>query len=154
MLRQKLLRLDESVIQELERLVQSLSEKEYISFSALVRKLIKIGMDNMEAETSFFNKIKTTTSVNNLDNEKAKALSAFKEYIERHAKVGQCQISFDLLGFKNIIQVSFDKEIDLEQYCKLLDYTLRSISTEGFDVSASIGKYTSPTLTFSVSWVL
>jgi hypothetical protein len=47
MLVQKLLRIDDSMIQEIEELAKKLSEKEYTSFSALVRKLIRIGMDNM-----------------------------------------------------------------------------------------------------------
>lgn len=48
MLVQKLLRLDESAVKEIEELVQKLSEKEYVSFSALVRKLIRIGLDGMK----------------------------------------------------------------------------------------------------------
>lgn len=48
MLITKLLRLDESTVREVDELVNKLSEKEYISFSALVRKLIRIGLDNYE----------------------------------------------------------------------------------------------------------
>jgi hypothetical protein len=48
MLVPKLLRFDEVTIQEVEELVQKLSEKEYTSFSALVRRLIRIGLDNMK----------------------------------------------------------------------------------------------------------
>lgn len=75
MLKPKLLRLDESMIQELEQLSQSLSEKEYISFSALIRKLIRIGMDNME--TSFIEKIRQ--SATKQDNEREKVLSQIKK---------------------------------------------------------------------------
>jgi len=48
MLVQKLLRIDEATIQEIEELSQKLSEKEYTSFSALVRVLIKKGLDSMK----------------------------------------------------------------------------------------------------------
>lgn len=51
MLVPKLLRLDDVLIQEVEELAQKLSEKEYTSFSALVRKLIRIGMNDMKPHT-------------------------------------------------------------------------------------------------------
>jgi hypothetical protein len=47
MLVPKLLRLDDATIQEIDKLVLKLSEKEYISFSALVRTLIRKGLDDM-----------------------------------------------------------------------------------------------------------
>jgi hypothetical protein len=50
MLTQKLLRLDEATIQELEELAQELSKTEYTSFSALVRKLIRTGLDMKKIE--------------------------------------------------------------------------------------------------------
>ena len=49
MLVSKLLRLEDTLIQEVEDLAKKLSEKEYTSFSALVRKLIKNGVDNMKS---------------------------------------------------------------------------------------------------------
>jgi hypothetical protein len=52
MLVPKLLRLDDATIQEVEELAQKLSEKEYTSFSALVRKLIRNGMDDMKTRSS------------------------------------------------------------------------------------------------------
>src|SRR5271155_98310 len=50
MLTQKLLRLDEATIQEVEELAQKLSKTEYTSFSALVRQLIRTGLDYMKKE--------------------------------------------------------------------------------------------------------
>lgn len=47
MLVSKLLRIDDTTIQEIEELVRKLSEKEYTSFSALVRTLIRKGIDTM-----------------------------------------------------------------------------------------------------------
>ena len=47
MLVPKLLRLDDTTIKEIEQLSQKLSKKEYISFSALVRAIIRKGLDNM-----------------------------------------------------------------------------------------------------------
>jgi hypothetical protein len=47
MLIPKLLRIDKATIQEIEELARKLSEKEHTSFSALVRTLIRKGLDNM-----------------------------------------------------------------------------------------------------------
>lgn len=47
MLVPKLLRLDVATIQEIEELVLKLSEKEHTSFSALIRTLIRKGLDSM-----------------------------------------------------------------------------------------------------------
>jgi hypothetical protein len=47
MLVPKLLRIDDTTIQEIEELARKMSEKEYISFSSLVRTLIRKGLDNM-----------------------------------------------------------------------------------------------------------
>lgn len=44
----KLIRMEESTIKEIEQLETQLNESQYISFSALVRKLIKIGLDNFK----------------------------------------------------------------------------------------------------------
>lgn len=62
MLIQKLLRLDKNTVQELEELAQKLSETEYISFSALVRNILRKGLNNMKNNTKDFNvKIVTPT---------------------------------------------------------------------------------------------
>jgi hypothetical protein len=58
MLVSKLLRLEDTLIQEIEDLAQKLSEKEYTSFSALVRKLIRMGADDMKAQLSPIGRIK------------------------------------------------------------------------------------------------
>jgi hypothetical protein len=50
MLTQKLLRLDEAMIQEVEELAQELSKVEYTSFSSLVRKLITTGLNMKKIE--------------------------------------------------------------------------------------------------------
>jgi hypothetical protein len=47
MLVPKLLRIDDSTIQEIEELAKKMSEKEYVSFSALIRTLIRKGLDHM-----------------------------------------------------------------------------------------------------------
>lgn len=78
MLVPKLLRLDEVTIQEVEELAQKLSEKEYTSFSALVRKLIRTGVDNMKTP-----KLVTDTVPFALADSAREETKLVKEFLER-----------------------------------------------------------------------
>lgn len=42
----KMIRLERSTVDKVENLKKDISKKEYISFNALIRKLIIIGLDN------------------------------------------------------------------------------------------------------------
>lgn len=50
MLVKKLLRLDESLVKEIDDVVEKKSKKEFITWSSLVRKLIRLGLDKMKVE--------------------------------------------------------------------------------------------------------
>lgn len=42
----KLVRIEDNIVKDIEKLQTEILKTEYISFNALVRKLIKIGLDN------------------------------------------------------------------------------------------------------------
>lgn len=143
MLKPKLLRLDESTIQEIEELSQNLSKKEYISFSALVRKLIKIGMDNMEniENQSFIDNVrKTTASVSSV---KERVLAAFKEDIKRMADNG-CKYCVQYPEtFRRLIANAIDdnefgdiSKVDFDTFYEMLYYSMNELKKEGFNVSS------------------
>lgn len=48
----KLIRLEEKTIEDIDYLKDKLNDEEYISFSGLVRKLIRIGIENFEKKES------------------------------------------------------------------------------------------------------
>lgn len=77
MLTQKLLRLDEATIQEVEELAQELSKTEYTSFSALVRKLINIGLDHMKKTEKILKK--KEEEINRLETALEIAIEALKK---------------------------------------------------------------------------
>lgn len=81
MLVPKLLRIDDATIQEIEKLAKKLSEKEHTSFSALVRTLIRKGLDDMEK--SIINSEQVKKAVHNVVEE---ALEKCAEQQEAHGK--------------------------------------------------------------------
>lgn len=50
MLVKKLLRLEESLVKEIDKEVEKGSKKEYVTWSSVVRKLIRIGLDKIKNE--------------------------------------------------------------------------------------------------------
>lgn len=141
MLKPKLLRLDESLIQELEQLAQSLSKKEYISFSALVRKLIKLGMKNMETE-SFIESIKKVS--NNVHAEKDRLLLLVKKDMKRMADSGCKYCVHYPETFRQLVANAIEgceygdkSRVDFNTYHEMLNYIMTSLKKEGFKVSAS-----------------
>lgn len=135
MLTPKLLRIEESTIQEVEELAQQLSEKEHISFSALVRKLIRIGLDNMENKVSFLEKVKKTTDASNLVVEKEKVLTFIKNTILHHSERGDNHIECNLFFFYSYFKGALDQEnIDFNQYYALIQFVLDALASEGFKI--------------------
>lgn len=136
MLVPKLLRIDEATIQEIEELSRKLSEKEHTSFSALVRTLIRKGLDDMEkTETSFIKKIKDTTG--NLTSEKEKVLEKIKKEIEESANLGYNTKQYTAWTFKMSIISALNIEIEnISKYFDILQYVVHSLFTEGFEVQA------------------
>jgi hypothetical protein len=44
----KLIHLEEKTVEDVERLKEKLNVEEFISFSAVIRRLIRLGLDSME----------------------------------------------------------------------------------------------------------
>lgn len=159
MLTQKLLRIEDSAIQEIEELAQKLSEKEYTSFSALVRKLIRIGLDNMETEILFIEKIKTVSCGVNLD--KNKVLLAVKKDIERMAEEGCNYAVFYPDSFRSLVAKALEgnewadkSKVSFDTYHEMLYYVMVSLYKEGFKISASfsVGEGSMPGLYYHINW--
>jgi len=118
MLVQKLLRIDEDTIQKINNILLKMSEKEYISFSAFVRKLIKIGLnhleDNMEnitentAKKSFVEKIRKIS--NNSNVEKKIALETVCKEIESIAGYNTTKISMPIFRIFKVIYNSLNNK--------------------------------------------
>lgn len=135
MLKSKLLRLDEAAIREIEEMAQKMSEKEYTSFSALVRKLIRIGMDNMEV--SFIEKVRQ--SAVKPDDEKEKVLSQIKKEIESQADFGHRNLWYSSWTFKMSIIKALNVDLkDVDKYFEMLKHITQSLRNEGFQVSCKM----------------
>jgi hypothetical protein len=143
MLKQKLLRLDESVINELEQLAHNLSEKEYISFSSLVRKLIKIGMENMETtENNFLGKIQELSNGNSANE---KVLQHIKSYIKDIASLGRKDYSFTLRAFNREVERSLgmldNSDLIASAYIEILEYVISSLRKEGIEIKLIVTQH-------------
>ncbi len=49
----KLIRIEEKTIAEIDELKESLYKDEHISFSAMVRRLLRVGIDSLKKETKW-----------------------------------------------------------------------------------------------------
>jgi hypothetical protein len=148
MLVQKLLRIDEDTVQQINNLLQKMSGKEYVSFSAFVRKLIKIGLNNMEKsniEESFIDKVKNITNKPIL--EKEEVLKATHICIETIAKIGLTHVGWnyenmikEICNYSNSDRINHLKN-DLNKHPILINYVLCTLRDEGFKISSGIGTW-------------
>jgi hypothetical protein len=136
MLVPKLLRIDEVTIQELEELAQKLSEKEYTSFSALVRKLIRKGLNNMETtENNFLDKVQ---KLSNGNSKKEKVLQHIKLFIESLAKLERQDYSFTLRAFNREVERALgmldNSDLIASNYIEILEYVVSSLRKDGLEI--------------------
>jgi hypothetical protein len=152
MLVPKLLRLDDATIQEIEELVLKLSKKEHTSFSALVRSLIRKGLNNMETtETSFLNTVQKLSSG---DSRKEAVLQHIKSFIESIASGGRKEYSFTLRAFNREIERAVgmldNSDLIASAYIEILEYVIASLRKEGFIIKFLEIKY--EMIQFNIYW--
>lgn len=139
MLIQKLLRIDEATVQEVEKLAQKLSEKEYTSFSALARTLIKKGLNTMETNENSSTAISFKSKVENMANsaayKEAKILAEVKEQIEECASYGQRKLGMSLGDFARYVYLALGKEVSVQQYLHFLYKILAILHNENFHIT-------------------
>lgn len=161
MLVQKLLRLEDTLIQEVETLAQEMSKTEYTSFSSLVRQLIRKGLDTMENNTteqkeqssSFIETVKKISST--LPNDVNRLLAHIKEHrITKSAREGATLIIYNMEDFMDDIDSALWHKndiinTDIRYFLKLYNQVMVELQHEGFQIHIQTNF---STLSATINW--